>query len=134
MIYEVIWEDGSHSLANYEDDDEMKSAVLGHHNRAKAGESGGPAGGPAGRITKVLRYASDPAESEDALSSDVAKAELGAAIDSAADENGVLALSELHAIVGAIRSSQVESGPHDSNYKMEAEAEYAIEALEGGEK
>jgi hypothetical protein len=134
MVYEVIWEDGSHSLANYADDDEMKSAVLAHHNRAKSGESGGPAGGPAGRIVKVFKYTDDPAESDDTMSADVAKAELDAAIDAAADENGVIVLGDLLNIVAAIRSSQVSSAPHESNYKAEAVEEFAIESLEGSGK
>jgi hypothetical protein len=134
MIYEVIWEDGSHSLANYENDDEMKSAVGAHHNRAVKGESGGPAGGPAGRIVKILKYDSDPAESSDALSADEAKAAISDAIDDAADENGVLDLSRLHNIVSSLRSSQVSSGPHESNYKKEAQEEFAMADLEGGSK
>jgi len=131
-MYEVIWEDGSHSLANYEDDEVMKATVLGHHNRAKDGEAGGPAGQPAGRIVKVLKYDSDPADSMDALSVDEAKAALSDAIDAAADENGVLDLAVLPNLVSALRTSQVSSGPHESNYKMEAVEEFSIDDLEGG--
>jgi hypothetical protein len=132
-MYEVIWEDGSHSLANYADDDEMKSAVLAHHGRALKGEQAGPAGGAAGRIVKVFKYDSDPAESDDTLSKDVAKAELNALIDEAADENGVLDLGILPNLVSALRTSQVNSGPHESNYKAESTAEFSIEDLEGGD-
>ena len=133
-VYEIIWESGEHSLAQYADDDEMKSAVLAHHDRAKNGEPGGPAGVPAQRAFKVLKYDSDPGEISETLSADEVKAQLDAAVDEAADENGVLHLPVLHAIVGNIRSATVASDPHDSNYKAEESASFAIEDLEGGSK
>jgi len=128
--YEIIWESGEHSLANYDNDEQMETAVLAQHNRAKNGEQGGPAGSMAVRAVKVFKYDSDPGEISDALSADEVKAQLSAAVDEAADENGVIHLPVLHAIVANVRSSTVQSGPHDSNYKMKESKEFAIADLE----
>ena len=129
-VYEIIWESGEHSLANYEDDDEMTRAVIAQHDRAKNGELGGPAGGPASRAAKVFKYKSDPAEISDSLSADEVKAQLSEAVDTLADENGVTYLPDLVGIVANIRSATVQSGPHDSNYKMDSDKEFGIDALE----
>lgn len=130
--YEIIWENGEHSLACYDSEEEMLLAVKAQHDRAKAGEDGGPAGNAATRVAKVFEYESDPAEVEDSLSKDVAKTELNAMIDEAADENGVVFLPDLLGIVDNLRSSMVSSGPHESNYKAESVKEFSVEDVEGG--
>jgi hypothetical protein len=129
-VYEIIWESGEHSLANYADDDEMTLAVLAQHDRAKNGEKGGPAGAVATRAVKVFKYATDPGEISDSLSADEVKAQLSEAVDALADENGVTYLPDLVGIVANVRSATVQSAPHDSNYKMEAEKEFPIATLE----
>lgn len=136
-VYEIIWESGEHSLASYDSDDEMLSAVAEQHERAKNGLPAGPAGNPATRVVKVLKYDKDPADVEDSLSADVAKAELDAMVDEVADENGVVHLPNLLFIVDRLRSSMVASGPHESNYKAKESKEFAVETVEkfeGGEK
>jgi hypothetical protein len=132
--YEIIWESGEHSLASYDSDEEMISAVKAQHERAKNGEPGGPAGTPASRVAKVLKYDKDPADVEDTLSADVAKAELGGMVDEAADENGVVNLPDLLFIVDNLRSSMVASGPHESNYKAKESKKFEVEAFEGSSK
>lgn len=59
---EVIYEPGSKSLMCIEDEDELKAALLDHHNRARSGDVGGPAGGPAERVHKVILYNDHPGE------------------------------------------------------------------------
>jgi len=130
MVYEIIWESGEHSLANYDSEEEMLSAVAAHHNRAKSGEKAGPAGGPATRVAKVFAYKSDPTATEDSLSADVLKAELAAAVDDIADENGVVALGDLFGAVQKLRSSTVASGPHESNYKVKEDKTFTIADIE----
>ncbi len=131
-VYEIIWENGEHSLANYEDDAEMESAVLAHHEKAKQGLEGGPAGQTAQRAVKVFKYESDPGEISDSLSADEVKAQLNEAIEALSDENGVLYLPDLVGIVANVRSATVQSGPHDSNYKAEEIKEFSVEKMEGG--
>jgi hypothetical protein len=134
MTYEIIWESGEHSLANYDSDEEMTQAVLAQHTRATEGEAGGPAEGTlANRVVKVFKYDSDPAEATDGYTTDLAKAMLGEQIDAVADENGVVGVSELHAALANALSSTVQSAPHESNYKAESVEEFSLADLEGAE-
>lgn len=129
MIYEIIWETGDHSLANYDSDEEMLLAVSGQHNRARNGVEGGPAGQPALRAVKVLKYESDPSEGTDALSLDVAKSELNALLDEFA-EDGVVSLDRLPELARRARSSMVPTPAHESNYKAKEVAVFSVDDIE----
>lgn len=61
-FYEVIFETGSHSVAEYADDAEALSAIGAHHDRAITGAVGGPSGHPAERIKRVLKYKDHPGD------------------------------------------------------------------------
>jgi hypothetical protein len=123
MYVETIFETGAKSVAFYETEEEMLSAVKAQHERAKAGEDGGPGGHPAERIVEVQVYNTHPQDlNEDmTMSADVMKKELEAIIKSAT-EAGVVNIQEVAASVRNLASPVPdEVGRHDSMFKMEAE-------------
>src|SRR3982751_1061999 len=99
-FYELIFETGTHTVAEYADDEEMKSAVQGQHERAVIGADGGPAGHPAERIKQVLKYDYHPVayNSNMQLATGDAQAELKKAI-AALDVGGTVSIMELAAAV-----------------------------------
>lgn len=104
MYYEVIYEDGSHSVACYDDDEEALAAVEAHHARAVAGESAMEGvDRPAGRVVKLFAYDEHPADYRGDI--DVSKL-------SGTAEEMILQMRESESPV-------VNSGPHESNYKAE---------------
>lgn len=122
MFYEIIFETGNHSVAQYGSDEEARDAVLSHHNRALKGEKAQATNqemGPAERVKKVLKYDSHPVDytaSQAAVASDVS-----AAVEEAINENKIgdlVSVPEVAAAVREISSPLVDSGPHESNYKM----------------
>lgn len=62
-FYEVIYETGAYSVAEYADEKEALGALKSHHTRATNGEVGGPPGHPAERIVKVFVYDQHPYDS-----------------------------------------------------------------------
>jgi hypothetical protein len=50
-FYEVIFETGNHSLAQYENDEEAQSALKAHHERATQGRLGTPQSQPRNDLT-----------------------------------------------------------------------------------
>jgi hypothetical protein len=85
MYYEVIYETGAHSIAQYDSDEEAISAITEQHNRAKNGMLGGPAGTthPAERIVRVLKYHRHPVELNEAqlANADDMSAKLGEIVE-----------------------------------------------------
>ena len=139
--YEIIYENGEHSIANYDSDEEALSAINEHVRRAKAGESGTPQSTPrndvpetpaanatwaAQRVVKVLKYDQHPADyadSANALSVEVAEKTVAALAKEIADDNGIVNMQELAIAVSNSTSPSVDSKPHDSNYKMKETGE-----------
>lgn len=127
MFYEIIYETGRNSIANYNDDDEARAAVGEHHRRAIHGELAQMSNeqmGPAERVVKVLKYNEHPADygASQAVSID----EVRAAVDEALDKHAVgdmVSVPEVAASIRDITRPTVESGPHESNYKMSEVAE-----------
>jgi hypothetical protein len=124
VYYEVIFEDGSHSIAGYESDEMAVAAISAAHERAIAGgrsmESvdGSP---PAVRVVKVLKYEEHPATLNESqtLPVEVLKESFAAVIKGEKEVN-------VHDVANAMReaSSPVAvSEPHESNYYMEEEGE-----------
>lgn len=122
MFYEIIYETGAHSVAEYADDAEAIDAVRSHHSRATSGERATESNedsGPAERIVAVLKYNDHPAtygESQAFNSSDVT-----AIVNSAVEQLAVgdmVSVAEVAAAVKDISSPVVSSEPHESNYKM----------------
>lgn len=117
--YEVIFEDGSHSIMSG-DDAAVTNALDEQHNRATNGQPGGPSGQPAARIKKVLRYDVHPQDlnEDQTVSVEVAQKTVTEALKTF--KSGVVPVHELAATIRELSSPIVESGPHDSNYKMES--------------
>lgn len=127
MFYEVIYEDGSHSVASYDSDEEMLRAVKEHHRRAMSGEPALPAGQsaarsdvtdagnpffevPATRVKKVLRYDEHPAMRDGFK-----------ALDKAAVTDMLAQSKTMGEMIAALRdfdNPTVASSAHESNYKM----------------
>jgi hypothetical protein len=128
MYAEVIYEPGSKSVMSYETEDELKAALLEHHNRAKNGDLGGPAGGPAERIHKVFTYDEHPADKSPKLDAEAIKT----LIDGMADNNDTLDHNQL---ISAIRDEAspvypLDQGRHHSMYKQDGN-ELALDFLDG---
>lgn len=134
MYYEVIYESGAHSVAEYADDDEALSAINAHVERAKAGEPatassttrtdvepGPTTTWPAERVVKVLVYDRHPDDySSDAnnVTADVANKTVADIAKGLADKNGVVSMQELAVAVAQSTNPRVDSKPHETNYKM----------------
>lgn len=136
MHYEVIFEDGSHAIANYLDDDEAKLALTAHHERAKNGESAKPMSTPrndlgetpvfdpdraAVRIVKALVYDNHPADY--GVGREVATADLKSKVAtslSSLESDGTVNLEELAQQIRALSSPLIaeRKSRHDSSYVM----------------
>jgi len=119
QYYEVIFEDGSHSIMSGESDDAVIAALDDQHTRATNGEAGGPSGQPAARIKKVLRYDVHPQDlnEDQTVSVEVAQKTVTEALK-AYSGTKVVPVHELAATIRELSSPIEYSGPHDSNYKM----------------
>jgi hypothetical protein len=122
--YEIIFEDGSYSVANYKDDEEALSATQAHHDRAL---EGGPAllsdvdnRVKATRIVKLIKYDAPPGDMFEGqtLPEDQVTSELKGLIASATSD-GVTDLRVLAASIRDLSNPLVDSAPHESNYKAE---------------
>lgn len=124
-FYEIIYENGEHSIAENVGDDGALSGIKEQHRRAVSGELGGPAGQPAQRIKRVLVFDMHPASFTPLVTTDDA----AAAVASVA--TGDLIDVEVAAqVVRGLRSPVVVSEPHESNYKMTPNRELAASAWE----
>lgn len=116
--YEVIFEDGDHSILAAEDDAEVLRFAKEQHQRAKSGLPGGPAGHRATRVAKILKYDAHPVDlTPDGYSVD----ELASNLKAVADDNGVVSTHQLQAL--AKRPALVNSGPHESNFQAKESGE-----------
>lgn len=112
--YEVIYETGDYSVAFYEDDAEALYAVQAHHERAIAGQPGGPTGAPAARVVKVLVYSEHPDDYDptDDMTADEISAAAAAASEATEGDVQVVA-----AHVRSLSSPLAQKeAPHDSAY------------------
>ena len=96
-FYEIVYETGRMSVANYDDDAAAQAALKNHNDRAQSGESGGPLGQPAERIAAVYEYDKHPNEfnSDQTMSADVLITEITNIVNSLKDENGVVSVDRL---------------------------------------
>lgn len=134
-FYEIVYETGRLSVAQYGDDEEALSAIGEQHRRAKNGEAGGPIGGPAERIRAVYVYDKHPDEYnyDQTMSADVFKKELAARVDAVADENGVVSIDQFVFEVRGIVHPMVDSidTPFASRYRMKESKQLDLSSLEG---
>ena len=136
MFVEVIYETGINSVACYDTEDEALSALKAHTDRAKAGLSGGPVGAPhipAARVKKALVYDKHPNDYnvEQTLSADEVSAALADLVKKFSDKNGVVNVSVLADEVRGLTHPMVNSGPQESNFKMQESKELDLSYLEG---
>lgn len=120
-FYEICYETGRMSVAEYASDEEAQSALKAHNDRAVNGELGGPIGQPAERIAAVYVYKQHPNDFNDVqtMSAEVLEKEVGGLIKSLADENGVVAVDQLAVEVRAISHPMQEAKkPFGSVYRM----------------
>lgn len=122
-FYEVVFETGSNSVAEYESDEEALSANEAQNTRAKSGLPGGPTGHSAERVKAILKYDKHPADfgADQAFSADVATKTIADLIKQYSDENGVVSKTELASAI--LRTSDAvmqldERKPGESIYKM----------------
>ena len=124
MYAEIIYETGNKSVACYEDEAELLSAVKAHHERAKTGQpalSSVP-GVPAERILKVEIYDKHPNDLnlDQTLSAEVAKAEIDKWLKDKSEE-GVVSVTDLTLFTRDLSSPLTAvNEPHKSMYKMES--------------
>ena len=135
-FYELTFEPGTSAVAFYDSEDEMKSAVAAHHQRAVKGEPGGPIGQPAERVVAVRQYEEHPNDYNlaDTLSADVAAKEVETLIKSAgASNNGVIPVGQLAVEVRRLTDPMVvaKENTFDSNFKMKEKANLKLDFLEG---
>jgi hypothetical protein len=146
--YEVIFETGNHSVAQYNDDDEAQNALRAHHARATSGQLGTPQSQPrsdltdadlalagqtqwpAERIVRVLKYDNHPADW--GVGQKFATSDINATVQQltgALDKDGTVNVQELAAQIRDLTNPQVagRENPHDSNYKMESTGELSTD-------
>lgn len=131
--YEVTYETGRTSVANYENEAEAQSALKAHNDRAKTGQPGGPvadhpigAAGvpdwPAERIVAVRVYSKHPDDynTEQTATVEVVTTEIQEQVEKLADENGVVNLQSLANEVRGLSHPMVteRDSSFDSVYKM----------------
>ena len=144
--YEIVYETGNHSIAEYADDEEASNALQAHHDKAKTGQSAtpesqtrtdlgdapvaGPTSWPAERIAKVYKYDKHPAD----LGSDnkVNAETLHDTIDALKNEEGLVDTGAASSVVRNASSPFMQAeGPFDSDYAMPHEEVTLVS--EGGE-
>lgn len=123
-FYEVVYETGSNSVAQYDSDEEATSAAEAQHTRAKSGLPGGPTGHAAERVVAVLKYDKHPATfgEDQSFSADVATKTVSDLITALTDDNGVVSKTELAAAILNTSEAVTEKKPGESIYKMKEKA------------
>jgi hypothetical protein len=123
--YEIVYETGRVSVAEYGSDEEALAAAGEHDKRAREGAQAGPQGGPAERVAKIYKYARHPNEynPEQTVSAEVATKEIGSLVEALKDSNGVVSIDQLALEVRGLSHPMTEKEhAHDSQFKMKEEA------------
>lgn len=135
MYYEIVYETGEMSVANYDNEAQALSALAEQQRRAVNGLEAGPQGGPANRIARVFEYAAHPGSlNEDGgLSADVLNSELKDLVKEYTDKNGVVnVLVFAEAVAGLVHPMTAgEVSPHDSKFKMTEARELDLTEMKG---
>jgi hypothetical protein len=124
VFYEIIYEDGSFSVANYESDEEATSAIEATHNRAVNGGrslESVPNSPAAVRVVKVLKYKEHPGDlyASQELPVAVVKERVAELLKGGKEVN----VAELTAELRNLTSPMVASGAHESNFAAEEDSE-----------
>jgi len=131
-FYEVVFETGRVSVAEYADDAEALEGCGEHDKRAREGGQSGPQGGPAERIAKLYKYDRHPNDynAEQTASADVVTKEVAELVKVMKDSNGVVNIDQLALAVRSLSHPMADKEhPHDSMFKME---EVGVLTLDGG--
>ena len=125
MFCEIVYEDGTVSVAEYKDDAEAKSAVMEQHDRAKTARTNGPQELPASRIAKVFVYDKHPGDfnADGTLSSDEVQAAIKDLVKGV-DVVDVMALSQ--AVSNLAHPMQEPTGPFGSRFKAKETGELEL--------
>jgi len=136
MFAEIVYETGRMSVGEYDSEDELKSALKAHNDRAKKGEPGGPVGAPAERIANVFLYDSHPDDynPEQTASAEVVESEIGGLVKKMKDKNGVVNIDQLAMAVRDL-SHPMKQGTDradtlDSFYKVKETKKLNLDFLE----
>lgn len=133
-FYEIVYETGNMSVAEYADDEEALAAAGAQDARAREGGQAGPQGGPAERVAKLYKYDVHPNEynAEQTASADVVEKEVAELIKATKDKNGVVNIDQLALSVRGLSHPMTNpEHAHDSQFKMK---EKSVLTLEGGAK
>jgi hypothetical protein len=136
-FYEIVYETGNVSVAEYADDAEAFAGAGAQDERAKSGGQAGPQGGPAERVAKIYKYEVHPNDynPEQTASADVLKSEVDALIEGLKDANGVVSIDQLTLEVRGLSHPMVQKEhPFDSQFKMEHEAELTLPGSDAPEE
>lgn len=139
-FYEIAYETGRMSVANYADDDEAKRAIGEHNRRAVNGEAGGPIGHPAERIAAVYVYEDrhpDEFNADQTMSADVFEKEVLALIKERKDKNGVVSIQDMALETRGLSHPMIadadKKAPFESAYKLKEDRKLALDFLKEGE-
>lgn len=121
MFAEVIYETGSKAVVSGDTEEEIMGGVQAHHDRAKAGQLGGPTGHPAERVVEVLFYDEHPGDyrASQMLSVAEVEKELAAAIKNLAVGDQVSVPELTNAVVRLTTPiiDREDMEPHKSMFK-----------------
>jgi len=126
MFYEIVYEDGTVSVADYPSDDAATAAVMEQHNRAKAGVKNGPQEASATRVAKVFVYPTHPGDY--GAGGGLAADEVLASVKDLLKGRDAIDVQSLAVSVSALNHPMVnEAEAHESKFKMEADRELKLE-------
>lgn len=127
MYYEIVYEDGTVSVADYPSDEAASSAILEQHNRAKTGGKNGPQEATATRIAKVYVYPAHPGDY--GAGGGLAADEVLASVKDLLKGRDAVDVQQLAVTVSALNHPMQtgDVGAHDSKFKMESERELELE-------
>jgi len=134
-FYEIVYETGNVSVAEYADDAEALEGAGAQDKKAREGGQAGPQGGPAERVAKIYKYAEHPDNynTEQTASADVLQKEVSELIKALADKNGVVSIDQLTLEVrGLTHPMTTKESPFDSQFKMKEDAVLTLD--DGGKK
>lgn len=127
MFYEITYETGRVSVAEYVDEAEAQAALADHHRRALDGEPGGPIGQPAERIAKVRVYDVHPDNYNPTqlMDAEELSKEVLVLINALKDDKDLVDIARLAVEVRGLSHPLYtdREHPHDSIYRMQETAE-----------
>ena len=127
MYYEIVYEDGTVSVADYPSDEAATSAIMEQHNRAKSGQKNGPQEANATRIAKVFVYTNHPGDY--GAGGGLAADEVLASVKDLLKGRDAVDVQGLAMSVSALNHPMLtgDVGAHDSKFRQDSERELKLE-------